>query len=124
MKKLVFLFCTAIAMLSLTNVLQAQEQRTTRELADGYYYRQEYAKGLPLLEQLWNKDKNNIGLLERIANSYRQINDYGKAEEWYARLVNTVPDKGAKDTVRPDHYLSYIEVLQNNRKYDEAAAPV
>ncbi|WP_276134821.1 OmpA family protein [Polluticoccus soli] len=118
-KKLIALGCCVAGILFQTNIC-AQEQKTTRELAEGYYYRQEYAKGLPLFERLWNKEKNNIGLLERIANSYRQINDYQKAEEWYALLVNTVPANNSKDTVRYDHFLSYIEVLQNNSKYSEA----
>lgn len=124
MKKIVFLLSISVALLTPTTALLAQEQKTFRELAEGYYNRQEYAKGLPLFEKLWNKDKNNIALLERIANSYRQINNYSKAEEWYDRLVHTVPDKNAKDSVRADHYLSYIEVLQNNKNYEKALTQV
>jgi len=91
----------------------AQEQLSIRQQADNLYQRYEYFSSAELYEKLVKKTKNDINILERIADCYRLINQYEEAEKWYALTVAD-PKAGAAA-----HY-HYAEILLRDQKFDLA----
>lgn len=89
----------------------AQEQLSRRQQADKLFDRYEYSKSLDLYLKV--SAKNSLAINERIADCYREMNDYKSAEEWYAKTV--AQPKAAKT----DHYY-YAETLLRNHKFNEA----
>lgn len=102
---------SGILALALTG--SAQEQLSVQQQADRLFNRYEYFKSLNLYLKV--SSKNNLAVTERIADCYREMNDYKAAEEWYAKAV--IQPKAAKT----DHYY-YAEALLRNRKFEQAKA--
>jgi len=97
----------------LFNQTSAQEQISLKQQADKLYDRYEYFKSLDLYLKLADRNKVNVKITERIADCYRNINQYADAETWYAKALT---DAKADKT---DHYY-YAEVLLRNQKFDQA----
>ncbi|TJZ60371.1 OmpA family protein [Sphingobacterium olei] len=91
----------------------AQEQPSRRGRADLLYDKLEYANAAAAYEKLVDVKKPRTGDMERLADSYRRINAYELAENWYSRVV-----------AQPDHkqesLLHYAEVLKKRGRYAEA----
>lgn len=71
-----------------------------------------YDKAIVLYTEAYQK-KKTLKSVERLAESYRLIQNYKQAESWYAILVAT-------DGAKPEAYRWYAEMLKNNAKYSEA----
>ena len=110
MKKLIGI---SLGMLLTITFAIAQEQRTINQQADNLFERYEYFKSLNLYLKLAGKKNPPAGVIERIADCYRNINQYQEAEQWYARAVT---EAQASSTT---HYY-YAEVLLRNQKFSEA----
>lgn len=110
MKRLVFM---GIWFIALAKYVGAQEQLSIKQQADKLYERYEYYKSLNLYLKIADKKKTDIQVIERIADCYRQINDYDDAEEWYAKTVNQPKAN------KTDHYY-YAEILLRNQKFEQA----
>jgi outer membrane protein OmpA-like peptidoglycan-associated protein len=95
----------------LTFTLSAQDFIMKRDLANRYYDRFDYYKAIPMYEQLLNAYPRNYEVTEKLADSYRRINDRLNAERCYALLVDT-------SAVKPEYLLYYAEALAANGKYD------
>ena len=81
--------------------------------ADKYFESFYYHEAIELYEILWQRDSLNESLTQKVADSYRLINNTEQSEQWYARVVKmSSPNK--KD------FLHYAKALQSNKKYDEA----
>ncbi len=93
--------------------LTAQEQPSLRDRADELYRRYEYAKAVPLYLRLADSHTPRLSDLEKLADSYLQMNDYEAAENWYARAV-------AHQDSPAESRIAYGEVLKANGKYAEA----
>jgi outer membrane protein OmpA-like peptidoglycan-associated protein/tetratricopeptide (TPR) repeat protein len=91
----------------------AQEQLTIKQQADKLYDRGEYFKSLALYQKLTDKGATDIHLIERVAECYRQMNDYRNAEEWYKQAI-----VDSKADVNDKYY--YAETLLRNKKISEA----
>jgi len=91
----------------------AQEQLSLKQQADKLFERYEYFKSLTFYLKI--AGKNNPEVTGRIADCYREINDYKNAEEWYAKAV--AQPKADKII----HYY-YAETLLRDQKFDEAKA--
>jgi len=102
-----------LSIMLLSGIVRAQEQPTIRQQADKLFERFEYFKSLGLYLKLADKKYSDGELLERIADCYRNINNYSDAEKWYAKAVSY---PGASDAA---HY-NYAEVLLRNQKFTEA----
>ncbi len=89
----------------------AQHDRLLRE-ADEQYNLFNYSKAIPLYQQLYKTDSTTV-IAQKLANSYRMVQDYRNAETWYAKAT-AVHYPNAEDVLR------YAQVLQNNAKYPEA----
>ncbi len=112
MKKYFFILFYTSAILC-NSVVYAQVQ-TKFEMAKDLYKRLAYSEAIPLLEVYLAK-KDNLEAKIILADSYRQNNEYTKAEAWYSKVVS---DKNLDD---PKQYLYYAQILQTAGKYDLAA---
>lgn len=110
MKKITTLIILTITFL--THVT-AQEQLNKIQLADNLFDRYEYFRSLAIYLELANKNNPKLHAVERVADCYRLMNDYDKAEEWYSKAVAF----GETDAI--DHYY-YAEILLRNKKFNEA----
>lgn len=102
-------------LLLLTTTVCAQEQLSLQAKADLLFEKYEYYNAAQLYGKLSESKKVKTRNLERLAESYSQINNYDLAENWYARVVQ-----------RPDYnkqsLIGYANVLKQNGKYVEAKA--
>jgi len=55
-----------------------------RTLADKYYNNFDYHKAIPMYEDLLTAYPTNHYIIEKLADSYRHINDSKNAEAYYA----------------------------------------
>ena len=79
-----------------------------------YYKTYNYAKAIPKFERLEDKTKHHKKeVAEKLANSYRMVNDYEEAEVKYAKLL-------AMNNINPVNHLYYGEILKSNKKTNEA----
>ncbi|HZY36010.1 MAG TPA: OmpA family protein [Mucilaginibacter sp.] len=110
MKRLVFIGLCVVALVKYT---VAQEQLSLRQQADNLYQRFEYFKSAQLYQKLVKKSGNDVKLLERLADCYRNINQYEEAEKWYGMAA--ADPKANKIT----HYY-YAEILLRDQKLELA----
>lgn len=114
MKKTIHYIVLSLSMLILNiGMLQAQEQPSLRQRADGFFLRMEYAKAVQLYEKLADGGKPKVGDVERIGMGYLYLNAYDLAENWLSRAV--LMEGHGKETE-----LLYAEALKHNGKYTEA----
>ena len=92
---------------------QANAQYIIKQ-ADKQFELYNYIKAIDLYEQAY-KIKASLHASERLAESYKNINNYKQTESWYAIAVQMPGSK-------PENLLNYAKVLQNNSKYAEAKA--
>lgn len=102
-----------LGMLALALTGNAQEQLNLQQQADKLFNRYEYFKSLNLYLKIAKPGK--VTTAARIADCYREMNDYKNAEEWYAKVV--AQPKAAKIA----HYY-YAETLLRNQKFEQAKA--
>ncbi|MBC7398974.1 MAG: OmpA family protein [Mucilaginibacter sp.] len=110
MKKITTLIILTISFL--TRVI-AQEQLNKMQLADNLFDRYEYFKSVAIYLDLANKSNPKLHAVERVADCYRLMNAYDKAEEWYQKTV------AYSEADAIDHYY-YAELLLRNKKFSEA----
>ena len=107
------IYFTFLIIIGFSLSLKGQEQPGLRDRADRFYYEYHYAKAVPIYVTLVDRKKPNLNDLERLADSYRQMNDYEAAEIWYARVIQD-PESNA------ENWRHYAEVLKQNSRYGEA----
>jgi outer membrane protein OmpA-like peptidoglycan-associated protein len=84
---------------------------------DKFYDNGEYYKALPFYKKE-SRSKNTTRQQEalvKLANTYKFLNEYGKAEESYRKLFELNSDQ-SKEVV-----FNYAQILKTNNKYEEAA---
>lgn len=97
----------------ISTALPAQKIVVKEKLADKYYKRYSYYEAIPLYEELLVQTPSNLRVCEKLADSYKKINDTRNAERCYAILAN---NPGTK----PENFLFYAQALARNGKYEEA----
>jgi outer membrane protein OmpA-like peptidoglycan-associated protein/tetratricopeptide (TPR) repeat protein len=80
--------------------------------ANKYYERYDYKYAIEIYERLLS-DKPTLEVAQKLANSYRFINNTVEAEKAYATVL-TFPG------FDPINYIYYAEVLKQNGKFDQA----
>lgn len=97
--------------------LQAQEQLTLEQQAAIYYNKYDYARAASLYERIAakKKEKTKTLVLERLASSYRYINEYAASANWYAKLLT-------RSDAPPDARIYEGDMLKSLGKYDAAKA--
>lgn len=101
----------SLALLALATTVLAQ--KATERVGDTYFKRFDFKTALQYYGRAVKKDSGNSSLRQKIADSYRLLNNWEEAERWYALTAN---DAGLK----PENKLYYAEALRSNKKYDEA----
>jgi outer membrane protein OmpA-like peptidoglycan-associated protein/tetratricopeptide (TPR) repeat protein len=101
----------SLALLALATTVLAQ--KATERVGDTYFKRFDFKTALQYYGRAVKKDSGNSSLRQKIADSYRLLNNWEEAEKWYALTAN---DAGLK----PENKLYYAEALRSNKKYDEA----
>jgi outer membrane protein OmpA-like peptidoglycan-associated protein/tetratricopeptide (TPR) repeat protein len=91
----------------------AQNFIMKKKLADRYYSRFDYYRAIPMYEQLLKSFPQNYEIYDKLADSYRRINDSQNAERYYAILVDSSANKH-------EYLLYYAQALARNGKYDKA----
>lgn len=103
---------TALIALSLGYSAFGQEKIKAR-LADDYFSKYSFVEAIPIYQDLAVRNDKNTHYISRTAECYRLTGNTAKAEEWYAKLA-------IMENASPDDLLMYAEMLEGNRKYDEA----
>lgn len=99
--------------LCISAVLSAQDFIMKKDLADHYYSIFDYYRAIPMYEQLLKSYPKNFQVCEKLADSYRRVNDSQNAERCYALLMDS-------SYVNPDFKLCYAQALARNGKYNDA----
>ncbi|MGZ3767751.1 MAG: OmpA family protein, partial [Mucilaginibacter sp.] len=102
-----------LLIISFLTRVNAQEQLNKKQLADNLFERYEYFKSVSIYLELAGKNGSRYYAVERVADCYRLMNDYEKAELWYQKAV------AFAEAAAIDHYY-YAEVLLRNKKFTEA----
>ncbi|WDF67707.1 OmpA family protein [Sphingobacterium oryzagri] len=114
MKKAIkYTLFSAVCAMSFISQLFAQEQPSVRQRADEHFLRMEYAKAVPLYEQLTAGKNPQVRDIERVASSYLYLNEYDLAETWFAKSIDM--EGYSKESI-----LGYAESLKHNGKYADA----
>lgn len=103
----------AWGLLFLTTAVNAQEQPSLQTKADLLFEKYEFYNAAQLYNKLSSSNKVKTKNMERLAESYAQINNYDLAENWYARAVQ-------QTDYQKESLLGYADVLKQNGKYAEA----
>ncbi len=82
-------------------------------IANRLYQDMHYAEAITYYEDILRKSPDNVEAEEKIAHSYRKINDTQNAEKWYAKVVNS-------SLADPEDRLYYAQTLAANGKYEES----
>ena len=96
--------------LFICTALTAQKITVKEKLADKHYNRYSYYEAIPMYEELMADVPSNLRVCEKLADSYKKINDSRNAERWYAILADS-PD------AKPAYLLCYAQALAQNGKY-------
>lgn len=72
-----------------------------------------YQAAIEKFQEVLRNESNNEEAIEKLAHSYRKINDSFNAEQFYARVVQN-------QYVSPQNMLYYAQVLSMNGKYKES----
>ncbi len=85
-----------------------------KKKADKYFVKLQYAKAIPAYEKaIKSTTDGKQEALIKLADCYRVLNEYGKAESYYKQAI----DMGKAPL---DVYYNYGNVLKSNNKYQEA----
>ncbi|MCS6818686.1 MAG: hypothetical protein NZ522_01955, partial [Chitinophagales bacterium] len=88
-------------------------QSLYEKLGDKRFNRFDFINAIKYYGEAIRKDSSNIRLRQKIADSYRYINDWNQAEKWYQYLVQNNPQ-------RPKDMFYYAEALRVKQQYDDA----
>ncbi len=90
--------------------VDAQSQKIKK--ADVFYKAKRYADAIPLYTEALQEDQNK-SVIKKLGDCYRKMNKNKKALKYYELLMTL-------DDVRPQIYLTYVELLVYASKYEQA----
>lgn len=80
---------------------------------DKYFNNFNFVNATKVYEKYLNKNPNDVATIEKIATSYRLLNDWQRAEPWYGKLI----ELGDQNS---DNLFYYANSLRANQKYEQA----
>lgn len=104
------LLMSLLLSLVITTTTQAQNSDTKR--ADKRFARLEFVSAAKAYEKLVEKGKGDAYVYKQLADSYYNIFDPIKAEQWYAKTLEVT------DTPEAETIYRYAEMLKANGKYE------
>lgn len=110
MKYIFILFCSLVVSFQ----VYAQEQLSMRQRADKFYLGYNYAFAADLYLKLIDNKEQNKQDIHRLADCYDKMNDYGKAIQYYSKLVKEYDEE-------PESLLRYGVLLMNDAQYEKAS---
>ena len=108
--KRIFTLC---CMLALVNAMVFAKDGAATDMGDSNYKQFNFKKAVLYYKKALKRDENNPYLLQKLADSYRLLNDWQAAEPYYARLADM-------DGTAPVNKLYYAEALRAAKKYSSA----
>ncbi|CAL1519076.1 OmpA family protein [Chitinophaga sp. MM2321] len=91
----------------------AQEQKSALALADAHYLRYEYKQAAVFYEEAASKKNTNIAIFRKLADCYRNTNNYLKAATCYSKIITL-------DSVQSEDLLYYADALKSTGDYARA----
>ncbi|NIG57500.1 OmpA family protein [Chitinophaga sp. Cy-1792] len=106
-----------LLLLATVETAAAQEQQPLRTQADILYDQYDYAHAASMYKRIAakKKDKTPTIMLVKLADCYRQMDDYPDAAQWYSTLLT-------RSDAPPESRLYYADALKSMGRYDEAKA--
>ncbi|MEM9981018.1 MAG: OmpA family protein [Bacteroidota bacterium] len=102
-------YCFLIALLFVQ--VPCWGQNSLRKQADKAYLDFHYTEAIKAYLQVVEEEGADAAIEEKLATSYRKINDSKNAEIWYAKVVN-------QSGTNPGNILHYAQALAMNGKYE------
>ncbi|MEI6312290.1 MAG: OmpA family protein [Bacteroidota bacterium] len=113
MRYINYLFKILLLLVITSNIAFSQSNAT--KSADKLFESFDFTNAAKAYEKLIKKNPNDLYTKQKIADSYRLLNNSQLAEFWYGQLITI---EGAD----PINKFYYAQALRNNAKYDEAKA--
>ena len=80
---------------------------------DQFYQLFDFTNAVKAYEIALKDSPDNVSIKEKIATSYRLMNNTTEMERWYSQVVKY-------ETAAPINFYYYAQALRENEKYDEA----
>lgn len=107
MKKNILILVVYFLLISFANFAQMKK-------ADKHFLNYDYAKAIPAYQKVVKgKSENKQSAMIKLADCYRVLNNYEKAETYYSQAVSL-------GNVPADVHYNYGNILKSNYKYEEA----
>ncbi|MBN2805830.1 MAG: OmpA family protein [Prolixibacteraceae bacterium] len=100
-------------LLCLFTGLSYGQVKLTIKLADNAFYNFSWIEAIDLYTFAHEKDPENIHVIRKLADCYRNIGRTEEVEKWLAKLVEL-------NEAYPDDIFNYSMALKSNGKYDES----
>lgn len=91
----------------------AQDRKPEIKVANECFDRNQFKQAALIYEKLAQKKNVKTVLLEKLAYSYKEMNDYDKASQWYQVIAQ-------KNDASKDSFLFYGDILKNQGNYSKA----
>jgi outer membrane protein OmpA-like peptidoglycan-associated protein len=88
-----------------------QGQKLTIKLADKAFYDFSWNEAIDLYTYVHNKDAENVYVIRKLADCYRNIGNTEEVEKWFQLLIDMGEDQ-------PEDLFNYSMALKSNGKYD------
>ena len=93
----------------LSNIVSAQ--KLTIKLADKAFYDFSWNEAIDLYSYVHERDKDNVYVIRKLADCYKNIGKTEETEKWYGLLI----EMGEEN---PEDVFDYAMALKSNGKYD------
>ncbi len=100
-------------LLSFISPVQGYGQKLTTKLADKSFDEFAFVEAIELYEYAYKKDTTDNYLIQRLAESNRNIGNTEQVEKWLKKLIDRKVEK-------PDDIFNYSQALKSNGKYLQA----
>jgi len=101
---------SSFAQRNIGNLIKKNEYK-----GDNYFHELYYEQAIIYYELALKKETNKDVIKLKIADSYRLLQDYALAENWYSQVFQSNSEAG-----KPIHKLHYANILQTQGKSDTA----
>lgn len=85
--------------------------KLTIKLADNAYYNFSWNEAIDLYAYAYEKDPENIHVIRKLADCYRNIGKTDEVEKWLSKLIEL-------NEAYPEDIFNYSQALKSNGKYD------
>lgn len=113
MAKKIKIFLGFTIMAIFLSVIASGQVKITIKLADKAFHDFSFNEAIDLYTYAHDKDPENVHVIRRLADCYRNIGSTEKSEKWYKVLVDM-------NEAYPEDLFNYSMALKSNGKYDQS----